>query len=118
MENWQISSKVTSKSFFLLQILGCKMIFELRLEALLIVVDRNTSLTLTGICCLFDCHWLKYLVVERILLWCEGSGEIIESEDGLMAIGSGGPFALAAARGQSLETRTQTHDHTLSQYYP
>jgi len=50
--------------------------FLRRLEAFLIVVDRSTSLTLTG------------------------SGEVIESEDGLMAIGSGGPYALAAARGQ------------------
>ena len=35
--------------------------------------------------------------VERSLL-IAGSGEIIEPDDGIIAIGSGGPFALAAAR--------------------
>jgi len=45
-----------------------------RLEALLAVVDRETSLIVSG------------------------NGDVIEPEDGLIAIGSGGPFALAAAR--------------------
>lgn len=45
-----------------------------RLEALLVVADR-----------------------ERLLL-ISGSGEIIEPDDGVVAIGSGGPYALAAAR--------------------
>lgn len=44
------------------------------LEALLAVCDAETSLVVAG------------------------SGEVIEPEDGIMAIGSGGPFALAAAR--------------------
>jgi ATP-dependent HslUV protease subunit HslV len=44
------------------------------LEALLIVADGNTSLLLSG------------------------GGDVIEPDDGLLAIGSGGPFALAAAR--------------------
>ncbi len=44
------------------------------LEALLAVCDAETSLIVAG------------------------SGEIIEPEDGILAIGSGGPFALAAAR--------------------
>ncbi|NUM52693.1 MAG: ATP-dependent protease subunit HslV [Candidatus Hydrogenedentes bacterium] len=44
------------------------------LEALLAVCDSETSLVVAG------------------------SGEVIEPEDGIMAIGSGGPFALAAAR--------------------
>jgi ATP-dependent HslUV protease subunit HslV len=44
------------------------------LEALLIVADANTSLLLSG------------------------GGDVIEPDDGLLAIGSGGPFALAAAR--------------------
>lgn len=35
--------------------------------------------------------------VEKSLL-IAGSGEIIEPDDGILAIGSGGPFALAAAR--------------------
>ena len=45
-----------------------------RLEALLIVAD------------------------EEHLLIISGNGEVIEPEDGLTAIGSGGPYALAAAR--------------------
>ena len=44
------------------------------LEAQLIVCDAETSLLIAG------------------------TGEIIESDDGILAIGSGGPFALAAAR--------------------
>ncbi len=45
-----------------------------RLEALLVVADANASLIITG------------------------TGDVIEPEDSLMAIGSGGPFAQAAAR--------------------
>lgn len=45
-----------------------------RLEALLIVADEKASLIITG------------------------NGDVIEPENGLMAIGSGGPFAQAAAR--------------------
>jgi ATP-dependent HslUV protease subunit HslV len=45
-----------------------------RLEALLAVADRETSLLLSG------------------------TGDIIEPDDGLVGIGSGGPYALAAAR--------------------
>jgi ATP-dependent HslUV protease subunit HslV len=45
-----------------------------RLEALLAVADRETSLILSG------------------------TGDIIEPDDGLIGIGSGGPYALAAAR--------------------
>jgi ATP-dependent HslUV protease, peptidase subunit HslV len=45
-----------------------------RLEALLIVADREVSLLITG------------------------NGDVIEPDDGLLAIGSGGNFALAAAR--------------------
>jgi ATP-dependent HslUV protease subunit HslV len=45
-----------------------------KLEALLAVADRETSLIVSG------------------------TGDVIEPEDGLVAIGSGGPFALAAAR--------------------
>lgn len=44
-----------------------------RLEAMLCVADAQTSLIITG------------------------NGDVIEPEDGLMAIGSGGPFAKAAA---------------------
>jgi len=45
-----------------------------RLEALLTVADTNTSLVITG------------------------NGDVIEPEDNLIAIGSGGPFAQSAAR--------------------
>jgi ATP-dependent HslUV protease subunit HslV len=45
-----------------------------RLEALLAVADRQTSLIISG------------------------NGDVLEPEDGLIAIGSGGPFALAAAK--------------------
>ena len=45
-----------------------------RLEALLVVADQQTSLIVTG------------------------NGDVIEPEDAIMAIGSGGSFALAAAR--------------------
>jgi ATP-dependent HslUV protease, peptidase subunit HslV len=45
-----------------------------RLEALLIVADRDASLLITG------------------------NGDVIEPDDGLLAVGSGGNFALAAAR--------------------
>ena len=45
-----------------------------RLEALLAVADKHTSLIISG------------------------NGDVIEPEHGLITIGSGGPFALAAAR--------------------
>jgi ATP-dependent HslUV protease subunit HslV len=45
-----------------------------RLEAMLAVADRETSLILTG------------------------NGDVLEPEGGLVAIGSGGPYAQAAAR--------------------
>jgi len=45
-----------------------------RLEAFLVTVDKDVSLLLTG------------------------SGDVIEPDDGILAIGSGGPFAQAAAK--------------------
>ena len=45
-----------------------------KLEALLIVVDKDYSLIVSG------------------------TGDVVEPDDGIVAIGSGGPFALAAAR--------------------
>lgn len=45
-----------------------------RLEAMLIVADKEKTFTLTG------------------------NGDVVEPDDGITAIGSGGPFALAAAR--------------------
>jgi ATP-dependent HslUV protease subunit HslV len=56
-----------------------------KLEALLIVADAETTLVLSG------------------------AGDVIEPDDGIAAIGSGGPYALAAARAllghSSLEAR-------------
>jgi ATP-dependent HslUV protease subunit HslV len=48
--------------------------FLRHLEALLIVADENASLVLSG------------------------AGDVIEPDDGVVAIGSGGPYAVAAAR--------------------
>jgi ATP-dependent HslUV protease, peptidase subunit HslV len=45
-----------------------------RLEAMLIVADRKVTFLLSG------------------------TGDLIEPDDGIVAVGSGGPFALAAAR--------------------
>jgi ATP-dependent HslUV protease subunit HslV len=51
-----------------------------RLEAMLAVADRTASLIITG------------------------AGDVLEPEHGLIAIGSGGPYAQAAARGLLDET--------------
>ena len=51
-----------------------------KLEALLAVADAETSLIISG------------------------TGDVIEPEDGIIAIGSGGPYALAAARALVLNT--------------
>ena len=45
-----------------------------RLEAMMIVADRNSTFLLSG------------------------TGDLIEPDDGIVAVGSGGPFAMAAAR--------------------
>ncbi len=51
-----------------------------RLEALLCVADKSASFIISG------------------------NGDVIEPEDALMAVGSGGPFALAAARALAAHT--------------
>lgn len=51
-----------------------------RLEALLIVADREHSLLISG------------------------TGDVIEPDDGILAVGSGGPYALAAARALARHT--------------
>jgi ATP-dependent HslUV protease subunit HslV len=51
-----------------------------RLEALMIVADRETLLTLSG------------------------TGDVIETDDNVAAIGSGGPYALSAAKALVRET--------------
>jgi ATP-dependent HslUV protease, peptidase subunit HslV len=60
-----------------------------RLEAMLVVLDKNSTFLLSG------------------------NGDLIEPDDGLVAIGSGGPYALAAARAlvanTDLDARTIAH---------
>ena len=51
-----------------------------RLEALLIVADRDHSLIISG------------------------NGDVVEPDDGIVAIGSGGPYAQAAAKALSLHS--------------
>ncbi|MFA7467027.1 MAG: ATP-dependent protease subunit HslV [Desulfotomaculaceae bacterium] len=51
-----------------------------RLEALLVVADKECILVISG------------------------SGEVIEPDDGIVAVGSGGPYALAAARALARHT--------------
>jgi ATP-dependent HslUV protease subunit HslV len=51
-----------------------------RLEAMLIVLDRNVTFLLSG------------------------TGDLIEPDDGIAAIGSGGPYALAAAKALAQST--------------
>ena len=57
-----------------------------RLEALLAVTDREQSFIISG------------------------TGDVIEPEDGILAIGSGGPYALAAARALLAHTELQPVD--------
>ncbi|PID44600.1 MAG: HslU--HslV peptidase proteolytic subunit [Proteobacteria bacterium] len=57
-----------------------------RLEALLAVADKETSLIITG------------------------NGDVIEPEDNLIAIGSGGPFAQSAARALLDNTELSARD--------
>jgi ATP-dependent HslUV protease subunit HslV len=56
------------------------------LEALLIVADQNSSLVLSG------------------------GGDVIEPDDGVVAIGSGGPYAIAAARALIRHTDLSARD--------
>jgi ATP-dependent HslUV protease subunit HslV len=51
-----------------------------RLEAMLVVLDRTSTFLLSG------------------------TGDLIEPDDGIVAIGSGGPYALAAARALAANT--------------
>jgi ATP-dependent HslUV protease subunit HslV len=59
-----------------------------RLEALLAVADKTASLIITG------------------------NGDVIEPEGGLMAIGSGGPYAQAAARALAENTELSAREVT------
>ena len=57
-----------------------------RLEALLVVANKESSLVITG------------------------NGDVIEPEDSIMAIGSGGSYALSAARALVLNTELNSRD--------
>ena len=57
-----------------------------RLEAMMAVADKKVSFTLSG------------------------TGDVLEPEDGLIAIGSGGPYALAAARALSDQKNLSAED--------
>ena len=57
-----------------------------RLEALLLAVDKDGSFLITG------------------------TGDVIEPDEGVMAIGSGAPFALAAARALLAHTELTPHE--------
>jgi len=57
-----------------------------RLEALLCVADKKTSFVISG------------------------NGDVIEPEESVMAVGSGGPFALAAARALAANTELSARE--------
>ena len=57
-----------------------------RLEALLLVADRKSSFMISG------------------------NGDVIEPEDSVMAVGSGGPYALAAARALAANTQLSARE--------
>ncbi len=57
-----------------------------RLEAMMIVMNEETTLVLSG------------------------TGDVVEPDEGVVAIGSGGPFALAAARALSKHTEMSATD--------
>ncbi len=57
-----------------------------RLEALLCVADKQTSFVISG------------------------NGDVIEPEESVMAVGSGGPFALAAARALAANTELSARE--------
>ena len=56
------------------------------LEALLLVADGSATLVISG------------------------NGDVIEPDDGIVAIGSGGPYALAAARALSAHTQMSSRE--------
>lgn len=60
-----------------------------RLEALLIVADKDNSFLISG------------------------TGDVVEPDDGIISIGSGGPFALAAARALLKHTKLSARDIAL-----
>jgi ATP-dependent HslUV protease subunit HslV len=59
--------------------------FLRRLEAMLVVLDKSATFLLSG------------------------TGDLIEPDDGIVAIGSGGPYALAAAKALANNTELDAH---------
>ena len=57
-----------------------------RLEAMMIVADKGTTFLLSG------------------------TGDLIEPDDGVVAVGSGGPFAMAAARALARHSRLDARE--------
>ena len=57
-----------------------------RLEAMLIVMDKDQS------------------------LWLSGTGDVIEPDDGIIGIGSGGMYAYAAARAMTLHSEKEAKE--------
>ena len=57
-----------------------------RLEAMMIVADKDVSLLLSG------------------------TGDVIETDDGILAIGSGGPFAMSAAKALIKNTKLNSKE--------
>jgi ATP-dependent HslUV protease, peptidase subunit HslV len=57
-----------------------------RLEAMLIVADKRSTFVLSG------------------------TGDLIEPDDGIVAVGSGGPFALAAARALARHSQLEARE--------
>ena len=47
---------------------------------------------------------------EENLMLVSGTGEVIEADDGILAIGSGGNYALAAARALAQNTELSAHE--------
>jgi ATP-dependent HslUV protease subunit HslV len=41
----------------------------------------------------------------KTLLWISGTGDVVEPDDGIVALGSGGPYALAAARALAIHSK-------------
>lgn len=82
--------------------------FESKLE------QANGQLTRAAV--LFARDWRTDRILRRLeamllaadaaaLLLVSGSGEVIEPDDGVLAIGAGGPYALAAARALARHSR-------------
>jgi ATP-dependent HslUV protease subunit HslV len=50
---------------------------------------------------------------NRDLLWISGNGDVVEPDDGIVALGSGGPYALAAARALTSRSKLSAEEIVL-----